>query len=209
MLLDDLEPAIGPAMALLLVGLEAVGQQAVTVAAVGVMGMPAEFEQRQAEIGVLADGVARPAAGSLERGAAHQAHGAVDDDGIVFVPLHHADVEEAGIFGVHRLMHNAAFAVAVILRRLNQTDVRIAEQRHQILEPILMHDVIGIEYGEHFGVGGGVHHGETQRAGLEADDLVGAHELETFAEQAAVLFDRSHIAGSGVLLITSTHSKFG
>ena len=63
-LLEDLEAAIGPAVALLLVGLETVGQQAVAVAAVGVMRLPAVLEQREAEIGVLADRVARPAAGT-------------------------------------------------------------------------------------------------------------------------------------------------
>ena len=122
MLLENLEAAIGPAVALLLVGLETVGQQAVAVAAVGVMRVPAELEQREAEIGVLADGVARPAAGGFQRGAADQAHGAVHDDGVGLVPLHHADVEEAGIFAVHGVMHQAALAVAVILRRLHQAD---------------------------------------------------------------------------------------
>ena len=65
MLLDDLESAIGPAVALLLVGLESVGQQAMAVAPVGVMRVPAELEHGEAEIGVFADGVARPAAGGF------------------------------------------------------------------------------------------------------------------------------------------------
>ena len=104
-LLEDLEAAIGPAVALLLVGLEGVGQQAVAVAAVGVVDLPALFEHGEAEIGVLADGVARPAAGGIERGAPDQAHGAVHDDGVGLVALDHADVEEAGIFAVHGVMH--------------------------------------------------------------------------------------------------------
>ena len=107
-LLHDLEAAIGPAVALLLVGVEAVGQQAVAVAPVGVVREPAEFENGQAEIGVLADRVARPVAGGVQRRAADQAHRAVHDDGVLFVPLHHADVEEAGIFAVHGVMHDAA-----------------------------------------------------------------------------------------------------
>ena len=43
-LLQDLEAAIGPAVALLLVGLEGVGQQAVAVAPVGVVDLPAMLE---------------------------------------------------------------------------------------------------------------------------------------------------------------------
>ena len=79
------------------------------------------------------DGVARPAAGGFERGAPDQAHGAVHDDGVDLVALHHADVEEAGIFGVHGAVHRRAVAVAMVLRRLHQADARIGEQRHQVL----------------------------------------------------------------------------
>ena len=64
-----------------------------------------------------------------QRGAADQAHGAVHDDGVGLVPLHHADVEEAGVFAVHGVVHHAALAVAVILRRLHQADLGIGEQR--------------------------------------------------------------------------------
>src|SRR5690606_12935252 len=74
-LLDDLEAAIGPAVALLLERLVAVGQQAPTVAAVGVERAPALLEDRQTEVGVLADRVAGPAAGLLQRFTADQAHG--------------------------------------------------------------------------------------------------------------------------------------
>ena len=62
-LLEDLEAAVGPTMALLLVGLESVGQEAMAVAPVGVMDLPAMLEHEQPEIGVLDDRVARPAAG--------------------------------------------------------------------------------------------------------------------------------------------------
>src|ERR1700730_14093158 len=61
--LDNLEPAIGPAVALLLEGLIGVRQQAVAVAVVGVVGQPAVLDDGEAKIGVLADGVAVPAAG--------------------------------------------------------------------------------------------------------------------------------------------------
>src|SRR5581483_8138731 len=103
--------AISPAEALLLVGVEIVGKEPVTVALVRVVRGPAELEQREAEIGVLADRVARPAASGFERGTPDEAHGAVHDDRGELVPLHHADVEEAGIFAVHGMMHDAAITV--------------------------------------------------------------------------------------------------
>ncbi len=48
-------------------------------------------------------------------------------DGIDLVSLHHADIEEAGIFGIHRVVHQRIVAVAVILRRLDKADTRIGE----------------------------------------------------------------------------------
>src|SRR5262249_60231392 len=68
-LADDLQPAIGPAVALLLVGLEGVGQQAVAVAAAGVERRPTLLHDREAEVGILADRVARPGAPRGERGS--------------------------------------------------------------------------------------------------------------------------------------------
>src|SRR5439155_4005038 len=77
MFAQNLEAAIGPAMALLLVGVERVGQQAVAVAPVGIVDVPAELERGEAEISVLHNRVARPAAGGLDRGAPDEAHGTV------------------------------------------------------------------------------------------------------------------------------------
>ena len=75
----------------------------------------------------------------IERFAADQAHRAVHDDGVGLVALDHADVEEAGIFAVHGVVHDGAAAVAVVLRRLDHADLRIGEGRHQVLEPVRMH----------------------------------------------------------------------
>ena len=63
MLAQDLQAAERPAVALALEGVVGVGQQAVAVAAIGVVRDPAVLEHGQAEIGILDDGVARPVAG--------------------------------------------------------------------------------------------------------------------------------------------------
>ena len=117
---------------------------------------PAVFEQRQPEIGVLDDGLARPAADGVDRRAPDQTHRAVDDDGVDFVALDHADIEEPGIFRVHRMVHDRAVAVAMILRRLNEPDARLGEQRHQVLQPIRLHDIVGVENADDFRVRRGV-----------------------------------------------------
>ena len=187
---ENLETAIGPTMALLLVGLVGVGQQAVAVAAVGVVHLPALLQQGEAKIGVLDDGAARPAAGAGNRGAPDQAHGAVHDDGVRLVALDHADVEEAGVFAVHGVVHDRAFAVAVILRRLDHADLLIGEIRHEVLQPVRTHDVVGVDDADDLGVVGGVGEREPQRAGLVAVEVVDVDELEALAQRAAMLLDR-------------------
>ena len=93
---------------------------------------------------------------AIERGAADQAHRAVHDDGIGLVALDHADIEEAGIFAVHGVVHERAFAVAMVLRRLDHADLRVGEGRHQVLEPVRLHHVVGVDDADDLGVGGGV-----------------------------------------------------
>ena len=171
--------------------------------------MPAVLEHGEAEIGVLADRVARPAAGRVQRGAADQAHGAVHDDGVGLVALDHADVEEAGIFAVHGVVHDAAVAVAVILRRLDQADLGIGEQRREILQPVRLHDIVGVDDADDLGVGRGVREREPQRAGLEARELSALTNLKRSPSVRQCSSTGCQKAGSGVLLMTTTHSKFG
>ena len=89
----------------------------------------AGFDDGEAEVGILANRVARPVAARLQRLAVDQAHRPVHDDAIGLVAIDHADVEEAGIFAVHGVVHQRAVAVAMLLRRLHQADARIGENR--------------------------------------------------------------------------------
>jgi hypothetical protein len=85
----------------------------------------------------------------------------------------------------------------MILRRLHQADAGIGENRNQILQPFRLHDIVGIDDADDLGIGCGAVHGDAQRAGLEAFDLLGIDELETFAERAAVILDRLPEFGIG------------
>src|SRR5579872_3817369 len=102
MFLQDLRAAISPTMTLFFEGLVAIRQQAPAIAAIGILGTPAMFQDREAEIGIFANRVARPAARHFQRSAANETHRSVNDDGVIFIPLHHTDIEEPGIFAVHR-----------------------------------------------------------------------------------------------------------
>ena len=112
------------------------------------------------------------------------------DDGVDLVPLHHADVEEAGIFRIHGAVHDGAVAVAVVLWRLHEAHAGVGKQRHQILEPVRLDDVIGIDGADDLRVRRGVRQREAQRAGLVAGKLIDPEEFEALAERTAMRFDR-------------------
>ena len=131
-----------------------------------------------------------PAAGHVHRRAADQAHRAVHDDGVELVALDHADVEEAGIFAVHDVVHQRLVAVAMLLRRLHEADARIGEDRHEILQPVRLHDIVGVDDADDLGIDRGAVHRDAQCAGLEALHLLGVDEHEAFAERAAMILDR-------------------
>ena len=113
------------------------------------------------------------------------------DDGIVLVALDHAHVEEPGVLAVHRVMHDAAVAVAMVLRRLHEPHRRIGESRDQVPEPPRIDHVIRVDHGDDFRLRRRVGERQPQRAGLESRQLVDAHELEAIAKPRAMLFHRA------------------
>ena len=78
----------------------------------------------------------------------------------------------------------------MVLRRLHEADAGIGEHRHQVLQPVRLDHVVGVDDADDLGIDGGAFHGDAQRAGLEALHLLGVDELEALAERAAVILDR-------------------
>src|SRR5215470_2302214 len=132
------------------------------------MSLPAQFQNGKPEIGVLADGIAGPPAGGIERRATDETHGAVYDDGISLVALDHPDIEETSIFAVHRMVEWAAAAVAVVLRRLHQSDLGFSERRHQVGKPIRGHHIIRINDANYFGIRRSPRQGKPERPSFVA-----------------------------------------
>src|SRR5882762_3945756 len=190
MLADDLKPAIGPAMTLLLEGIERVGQQTMTVASISIVNLPATFEDRQAEVGIFDDGVTRPSTSCFERSTADEEHSAMHNDGIGLVALDHADIEESCIFAVHCLVHDRALAVAMVLRSLDHADLRIGKNGGEVFQPIGPNHIVGINDADDFGVSGRMGESQPQRTGLESRHVVLIDELEAFAEFPAVALDQ-------------------
>src|SRR4029450_8780791 len=93
------------------------------------------LEQPQTELCILGNAPLRPAAGCYQCLPLHESHRAVLNDGVALVARDHADQEEATVLGVtHRLEHALA-AVAIVLRRLHDRDLRLAQSPHESSQP--------------------------------------------------------------------------
>ena len=99
-------------------------------------------------------------------------------------------MEEALVLGVAELLEGALVAVAVVLRRLHHGDLRVAEVRHHVLEPVAVDAVVRVDHRHHFGVRRGVRQDVVQRAALEAFDRCHVEEAEARAQLGAVGFHR-------------------
>src|SRR3974390_3080823 len=189
-LLHDLHGTTRPSRPLSPEGQIVLRQQSPTIAAVGVVGTPPELQDRQSEVAILANRIARPAAGSVDCGPTDQAHRAVDNNSVHFVALDHADVEKARIFGVHGGMDRAAAAVTMILWRLDQSDFRVREARNQILEPMRINYIVCVDDTDNFGISRGLCERKPQRSSLESLEVLDANKLEAGTKLAAASLDR-------------------
>src|SRR5262249_34722633 len=149
------------------------------------MRAPTPLQDGQTEVCIFAERVARPAACVIERGAADQAHGAVHDDRIRLVALHHADIEESRVFGIHSCMDESAPAVTVILWRLDHAGCGIREARYQALQPVRMDHITGIDDADDLSVLSRMRGRHAQRARLEAVKVLHTNKLEAATEVQA------------------------
>src|SRR3954452_1550672 len=127
--LEDLHRAIGPAESLRLIRREAVRHKALTKAVRHINRFIARFEQAEAQFGVFGDAPLTPAADFDQSRLADQGHGAVLNDRVALVPLDHADLEEALVFPVAHGLEGVTVPVAIVLRRLDETDLPALEVR--------------------------------------------------------------------------------
>src|SRR6202035_5956434 len=102
-----------------------------------------------------------------------------------FVALDHADIEEAGIFGVHGGVDPAAVAVAMILRRLDPSHLGVGEAGHQIPEPFWIDHIVGVDDPDDLGIISGLRHRQPKRRGLEYLEILDAEKLEAGTKLAA------------------------
>ena len=159
------------------------------------------MHQAQAELGILADRPLGPLAGVVEQILAYHGHGAVLDDGVALVAMVHADAEEAVVFPCGHAPEWVGFEIAMRLRTLHHGDLRILEVPGQGTEPVLAHDIVGIDDGNDFGSRVGLFKAEVERARLEARPRVEVEEAESRAEFRAVFLDRfPHILALGVVV---------
>ncbi len=97
----------------------------------------------------------------------------------------------------------------MILRRLNEANSRIREGRHEVTQPIRVHLVVGINHADDLGIRVGMLQRDVEREGLEALDLAAFTYLKRGPSLRQCSSTGRHMASSGVLLMSTTHSKSG
>src|SRR3569623_405853 len=187
MCLENLHGAVRPAETLSYVAGKGMGRETSAEHFVDVNRFVALRQQAQAQLRVLADAPLRPALHLVQCRLAEQCHGAVLDDGDAFVAMHHADVEEAGVFPVDHFLEAIAFPAAMVLRRLHEGDFAVFEMRREALQPVAPHQIITVDHTDDFRIGGGLLKRENERAGQEAVTIAERENAETRAELSSMI----------------------
>ena len=78
----------------------------------------------------------------------------------------------------------------MILRRLDQSNLRIRKAGDQVLEPSRVNHIVGIDDADDLGVCSGLRHRDPQCCSLESLEILDTNKLEALAKLAATAFDR-------------------
>ena len=125
---------------------------------------------------------------ALQGGLADQRHGAMLNDGVAFVPLNHADMEESGIFPIAHALERVFILVAIILRRLHERDFGFREIRNGRAQPIGADDIIAVDNADDFGIRRGLRQREIQSARLKSGPVRQMEKTETRTKPGAMFF---------------------
>ena len=127
----------------------------------------------------------------------------------MFVAFHHADVEEAAILLVAALLQQAFVGIAVVLRRLHQRHLRIAERRYDRLQPIRRNLVVAVDDTDEGRGRVGQFQRLVQRAGLEALHAVEMEEAEARPQRLAMRFNGTPVALRRGVVVEHDHFEIG
>ena len=140
---------------------------------------------------------------------ANDRHGAVLNDGVALVAVHHADFEEPVVLPVDHLLEEVALPAPVVLGRLDNTHLRPFEVRHEGREPVGTHDVVAVDHRHELGRRIGVLQSEIKRSGLVARVGLEVEESKLPAQRRAVRLNRLPQLGVRVVVVDDEHLVVG
>src|SRR5690606_25826563 len=186
-MLHDLHRAIGPAETLADIARQRVRCEAAPERVVHIDAVITRAIELDTKFGILADAPFRPTTHALKRALAHHRHSAVLDDGVEIVSLHHADMEETGIFPVSHILECAFVAVAIILRRLHEADIMLVEIGNEGAQPVRLNLIVAVDDSDDFRVLRRSFKAEIERACLEARPVLQMEETELRSKLRAII----------------------
>src|SRR4051812_34712359 len=187
MALHDLHGPVHPAISLGHEGAKRIRGQSPPEALRNICGAVPRLEQLEAKLGIFRYAPCAPAAHPFERTTTHDSHCTMLDDRIVFVPLHHPDVEEPAVLFVAHGFKGTLSAVAIILWTLNQSDFRRRKKWHRATKPERFHLIIAVDHGDELRAGIRSLKRLVQRAGFVAAHALQMEKAKAGAERGAML----------------------
>ncbi|SDH29868.1 hypothetical protein SAMN05444503_103547 [Pseudomonas sp. BS3767] len=108
----------------------------------------------------------------------------------MIVTDHHADVKKTLVLGLTAILEQAFVTVAIILRRLNDCNLRVREVGHHMFEPLSMDAVISVDDCHYFCVFSGMSQEIVKCTRFESGKWTDMKKLEPRAELLTVSLDR-------------------
>jgi hypothetical protein len=148
---QDLDATEAPAEPLALEGLEGQRHHALAEGPVDVQARPSVAEQPERQLGVLGDAPLVPATRLHQGVLADQSHRAGEDRAVPLVARRLRDREEVLVGVVEPPVERRLTPVAVVLRRLDEADLLVGEQRRAGAQELGVELVVGVDHADQRG----------------------------------------------------------
>src|SRR6476661_1576834 len=101
------------------------------------------------------------------------------NDGVALIARHHSDEKEPAILRIRHRLEEVVAAIAIVLGRLHNCDLRICKSWDEIAQPIRLNLIVAVDYCNDFRIGGHMLERIVQRARFETRQWIEVNKLES------------------------------
>ena len=206
---EDLDAAQSPAKPLLLQAFKGERHQPVSERPRLVNADVSVGQHAKTRLRVFGDDIRVPAADRLEGRAADHAHRAREDDRVPVRARGHGDLEEVGVAVVQAAEVLVVGPVAVVLRGLHESDVRVGEVAHHRAKPVGLDHVVRVDDADQLDLLRQPSGCLVQGAGFEPGPVFQVDELEPRPKLLAPGLERGPVLAVGCVVVDDLDDQVG